>query len=87
MRYASLEKAFPEESKKLRAVLEEEYKARYQSLRLMAEDVVTEEKKTPEISESPATSEDDPSCVISATAEHSRLDNIDAPCDDGRAGK
>ena len=25
-------------------------------------------------------------CEMSTTAEHSRLDNLDEPCDDGRAG-
>ena len=26
-------------------------------------------------------------CVLSATAEHSRLDDFEEPCDDGRSGK
>jgi pyruvate-ferredoxin/flavodoxin oxidoreductase len=37
VRYASLEKTFPEESKKLRARLEEEYNARYEKFKAMAE--------------------------------------------------
>jgi pyruvate-ferredoxin/flavodoxin oxidoreductase len=37
VRYASLEKSFPEESKKLRARLEEEYNARYEKFKAMAE--------------------------------------------------
>lgn len=28
----------------------------------------------------------DPACTVSATSEHSRLQNPDEPCDDGRAG-
>ncbi len=36
VRYASLEKAFPEESKKLRAELEKEFNERYEALRLLA---------------------------------------------------
>ncbi len=37
VRYATLEKSFPEESKKLRAVIEEEYNARYERLKKQAE--------------------------------------------------
>jgi pyruvate-ferredoxin/flavodoxin oxidoreductase len=37
VRYASLEKSFPEESKKLRAIIEEEYNERYEHLRKLAE--------------------------------------------------
>jgi len=37
VRYASLEKAFPEESKALRAEIEKEYKARYQALKQLAD--------------------------------------------------
>ncbi|MCF8067028.1 MAG: pyruvate:ferredoxin (flavodoxin) oxidoreductase [Desulfobacterales bacterium] len=36
-RYASLEKSFPEESKKLRAQIETEFNARHQALKLMAD--------------------------------------------------
>ena len=28
-----------------------------------------------------------PPCVTSSTAEHSRLDDLEPPCDDGRSGK
>ena len=37
VRYASLEKSFPEESKKLRAIIEEEYNERYEHLKKLAE--------------------------------------------------
>ncbi|MFO7964832.1 MAG: pyruvate:ferredoxin (flavodoxin) oxidoreductase [Desulfobacterales bacterium] len=37
VRYASLEKTFPEESKKLRSMIEQEYQERYKTLKLMAE--------------------------------------------------
>jgi len=37
VRYATLEKSFPEESKKLRAVIEEEYNERYEHLKKLAE--------------------------------------------------
>jgi hypothetical protein len=28
-----------------------------------------------------------PFCTVSDTAEHSRMDHLDEPCDDGRSGK
>jgi len=37
VRYASLEKAFPEESKTLRAMIEVEYTERYERLKQLAE--------------------------------------------------
>jgi pyruvate-ferredoxin/flavodoxin oxidoreductase len=37
VRYASLEKSFPEESKKLRTIIEEEYNERYEHLKKLAE--------------------------------------------------
>ena len=48
IRYASLEKAFPEESKKLRTQIEKEYLDRYESLKLMAdpESVCKDTEKT-----------------------------------------
>ncbi len=42
IRYASLEKAFPEESQKLRAALEAEYTERYEKLKQMAETAPSE---------------------------------------------
>ncbi len=65
VRYASLEKAFPEESKKLRTVLEEEYSVRYETLKKMAEDTT----------EKPAEAEKSPKADMDAsTAEHSQAD-------------
>ena len=37
VRYATLEKSFPEESKKLRAIIEKEYNERYEHLKKLAE--------------------------------------------------
>lgn len=46
IRYASLERAFPNESKKLRSQIEKEYMDRYEALKLMAdpESICKEEK-------------------------------------------
>jgi len=43
VRYASLQKSFPEESKRLTALLEEEYNKRYKALKLMAAPIKTDE--------------------------------------------
>jgi len=76
VRYSSLEKAFPEESLKLRAAIEEEYRARYQSLKRLAE------------VEPPQTAEGGPGvCTSAPGAEHARPGSKDDACDDGRAGK
>jgi hypothetical protein len=46
VRYASLQKTFPEESKILTARLEKEYMERYESLKLMADPTaICKEKK------------------------------------------
>ncbi|RLB84785.1 MAG: hypothetical protein DRH24_04040, partial [Deltaproteobacteria bacterium] len=37
VRYASLEKSFPEESKKLRALIEDQYMQRYETLKVKAD--------------------------------------------------
>ena len=45
VRYASLQKTFPEESKKLTARLEKEYMERYETLKLMADPMAICKKK------------------------------------------
>jgi pyruvate-ferredoxin/flavodoxin oxidoreductase len=85
VRYASLEKAFPEESKKLRAALEAEYKIRYQKLKALADAEPLEAEVL--LEQGKASRAESDSCVVSATAEHARADNADDACDDGRAGK
>ncbi len=87
VRYASLEKTFPQEADKLHARLEEEFMERYEKLKKMAEEAP--EKGADQDSDAQSQDEgiDDPTCTISSTAEHSRMDNMDEPCDDGRSGK
>ena len=46
----------------------------------------TEELKIPECCGKPMQVEGLDSCGMSTTAEHSRFDNLDEPCDDGRSG-
>lgn len=48
VRYASLQKTFPEESKKLTALLEKEYMERYENLKLMADPMAICKKKKDE---------------------------------------
>ena len=92
IRYSSLKKTFPDEFARLTAQLEKEYTARYRSMQRMAG--VEVEEEAPAATESPVTApvaasedEDDPTCTLSGTAEHSRADGEDGPCDDGRGGK
>jgi pyruvate-ferredoxin/flavodoxin oxidoreductase len=90
VRFAALEKTFPEESQKLRAQIEEEIHQRYQALRLRAG---LEEGSALPLNKkiSPKTAEKKPgdmdACTVSGTAEHVRLNAPDEPCDDGRSGK
>jgi pyruvate-ferredoxin/flavodoxin oxidoreductase len=84
VRYAALEKLFPEEAETLHTRLAAELKARYLQLEQMA-------KAEPEVVEvaggaASGTDADDPSCTLATTAEHDRADGGEA-CDDGRAGK
>ena len=98
VRYASLEKAFPEESQKLRARLEVELNQRYENLKRMADHAFAAEEKSVELSgedkqpPEPAQAaekkaEDLNACTVSGTAEHSRSGDPGEPCDDGRAGQ
>ena len=45
-----------------------------------------EDSSIPECCGKPMQVEGLDSCEMSTTAEHSRLDNLDEPCDDGRSG-
>ena len=87
IRYAALEKSFPEESKRLRATLEAQYVERYQKLKRLAEMepiTVTASDMVAEIG-----SADSDVCVMDNTPEHSRPGDMGVgdACDDGRAGK
>ena len=94
IRYTSLKKTFPDEFDRLSVQLEKEYNARYLSLQKIAGMKVEEE--VPVGSDKPtstttaaatAKDEDDATCTLAGTAEHSRADAEDNPCDDGRSGK
>ena len=87
IRYASLEKTFPQEADKLHARLEEEFMERYEKLKKMAEEAPEKGADQDSDTQSQDAGIDDPTCTISSTAEHSRMDNLDESCDDGRAGK
>jgi len=89
VRYASLQKTFPQEAETLHARLEEEFMERYEKLKKMAQEAPAPEKGADQDSDTQSQDAgiDDPTCTISSTAEHSRMDNLDEPCDDGRAGK
>jgi pyruvate-ferredoxin/flavodoxin oxidoreductase len=80
VRYAALEKLFPEEAAKLHTQLEKEYAERYVMLKQKAE----QELPVIETTEGAAVGDGDSDvCTLSSTAEHGG----DEPCDDGRAGK
>jgi len=45
-----------------------------------------EDSNIPECCDKPMQAEGLDACKTSTTAEHSRFDNLDGPCDDGRSG-
>ena len=81
-RYAQLEKMLPEESKRLRAGLEEGYERRYAYLRQLADlpGIVTGAAHAVG-----AAADGGDSCTLTGTAEHAGKGD-EAPCDDGRDG-
>ena len=83
VRYASLEKLFPEESKKLRSAIETEYTERYLQLKQMAEMELPVLAK-PEVTLGAGGSTD--ACVLSETPEHGGRAGAGEACDDGRDG-
>jgi pyruvate-ferredoxin/flavodoxin oxidoreductase len=85
VRYAALEKIFPKEAERLHTQLAKEFTQRYERLKRKAEEVPVAPPVA--IQEAPDSNNDDASCTISATAEHSRGTDADEPCEDGRAGK
>jgi len=80
VRYAALEKLFPEEAARLHTRLEKEFAERYVMLKQKAEQPLP----VVETTEGAAAGGDDSDvCTLSSTAEHGG----DEACDDGRAGK
>jgi pyruvate-ferredoxin/flavodoxin oxidoreductase len=82
IRYASLQKSFPDEARRLSVELDKEYRERYAKLKHLAEMDYTPPEVAAQKVEAPAVA-GDPVCVLSETAEHG---GTDQPCDDGRAG-
>jgi pyruvate-ferredoxin/flavodoxin oxidoreductase len=80
VRYAALEKLFPEEAARLHTQLEKEFAERYVMLKYKAE----QELPAIQTTEGAASGASDTDvCTLSSTAEHGG----DDACDDGRAGK
>jgi pyruvate-ferredoxin/flavodoxin oxidoreductase len=80
VRYAALEKIFPEEAARLHTQLEKEFAERYVALKQKAEQELAAVQATEGAA---AGSGDSDVCTLSSTAEHGG----DDACDDGRAGK
>jgi pyruvate-ferredoxin/flavodoxin oxidoreductase len=84
VRYAALEKLFPEESTKLRAALEVEYAKRYLRLKQLSElaPVILPQPDVPLHADI-----ETEACVLSDTAEHGGREGTGGPCEDGRSAK
>jgi pyruvate-ferredoxin/flavodoxin oxidoreductase len=83
-RYALLEKIAPEDSKRLRTQIEQDYLQRFEMYEYLAKQVPTAGKAASAPVAAPAAGE---GCTLTATAEHSGANKPAEPCDDGRAGK
>jgi pyruvate-ferredoxin/flavodoxin oxidoreductase len=83
VRYAALEKTFPEEAARLHGQLEKEFGERYLRLNQMAEAAPL--VVTPADAPAGEPGGGDDACTLDGTAEHARADSGEA-CDDGRAG-
>ncbi len=82
-RYAQLEKEMPDESKRLRGLIEKEYLERYALLKQLADmPAVTVATGDPKLSGKAAGD----ACVITDTAEHAKP-NAGEACDNGRGAK
>jgi len=85
VRYAALQKLYPEEAKNLHSRLEAEFADRFAALKRKAE---AEYASAPPSGEPTARVEGDTdACVLSGTAEHAGREGAEEACDDGRAGK
>ena len=84
VRYAALEKIFPEEAERLHTQLAKEFAARYQRYKRMAEAPAP----TVDVEGGAAGGAGDSDvCTLSSTAEHGHDAAAGEACDDGRAGK
>ena len=84
VRYAALQKIFPDEAKTLHTRLEAEFAQRYTKLKEMAEAEFKPAEATGEL----ASAADDGSdaCTLAGTAEHAGREGAGDACDDGRGG-
>lgn len=81
-RYALLEKIAPEDSKRLRTKIEQDYLRRF----AMYEYLSKQEFAAASASEPVAAAPAGEGCTLTSTAEHSGANRDAKPCDDGRAG-
>lgn len=84
VRYAALQKLFPEEAQRLHTRLEAEFSDRYAAFKQLAEAEFVAAQPSGELA--PADDDSD-ACTLAGTAEHASRDGADEACDDGRAGK
>jgi pyruvate-ferredoxin/flavodoxin oxidoreductase len=84
VRYAALQKLFPEEAQTLHTRLEAEFADRYNALKRLADIEYVAAEPTGELA---AADEDSDACTLAGTAEHAGRAGADEACDDGRAGK
>ena len=83
VRYAALQKIFPEEAKTLHTRLEAECAQRYTKYKEMAEAEFKPAQAAGELADADDSSD---SCTLAGTAEHAGREGADEACDDGRAG-
>ena len=84
VRYAALQKLFPEEAKTLHTRLEAEFAQRYANYKEMAEAEYHPVQASGELAA--AADEGNDACTLAGTAEHAGRDEAEDACDDGRAG-
>jgi pyruvate-ferredoxin/flavodoxin oxidoreductase len=85
VRYAALQKLFPEEAKRLHTRLEVEFTNRYAALKRKAEAEYAPARPSGE--PIPAAEGDTDACTLAGTAEHAGRAGADDACDDGRGAK
>ena len=82
-RYALLEKIAPEDSKRLRSQIEQDYMHRFAMYEYLSKQEFAPVQAAEPVAAAPAGE----GCTLTATAEHSGANKPAEPCDDGRAGK
>jgi pyruvate-ferredoxin/flavodoxin oxidoreductase len=85
VRYAALQKLFPEEAKRLHTRLEAEFANRYTALKRMAEAEYAPAQPSGKVAGQ--TEGDSDACVLSGTAEHAGRAGAGDACDDGRGAE